>query len=60
MFGKEVIKVSDKLYSVIRKIHIEHNPIIETWKEWLGADTVFKKNPHFYFVNEITDIECEH
>jgi hypothetical protein len=59
MFGKEVIKVSDKMFSVIRKVQIEHNPIIENWKEWLGADTVFKKAPYYYFVNEITDIKCE-
>ena len=30
MFGKEVIKVSDKMFSVIRKVNIDHNPIIET------------------------------
>jgi hypothetical protein len=59
MFGKEVIEVSDKLYLVIRKINVEHKPIIETWKEWLGVDTVFKKNPHYYFVNEIVELECE-
>tara|TARA_R110001599_G_scaffold350607_1_gene580989 strand:+ start:4101 stop:4289 length:189 start_codon:yes stop_codon:yes gene_type:complete len=60
MFGKEVIKVSDKMFSVIRKVNIDHNPIIETWKDWLDVDTVFKKEPYYYFVNEITDIECEH
>jgi hypothetical protein len=59
MFGKEVIKVSDRMFSVIRKVKIEHNPIIETWKDWLGVETVFKKEPYYYFVNEIVDIECE-
>ena len=57
MFNKEVIKAGDKLYIVLRKVHIEHNPIVETWKEHLGADRVFKKEPYFYFVKDIVDLE---
>jgi len=57
MFNKEVIQTGNKLYIVLRKVHIEHNPIVENWKEYLGADKVFKKEPYFYFVNEIVDLE---
>ena len=57
MFNKEVIHAGDKLYIVLRKVHIEHNPIVENWKEHLGADKVFKKEPYFYFVSEIVDLE---
>ena len=57
MFNKEVIKAGDKLYIVLRKVHIEHKPIVETWKEHLGADRVFKKEPYFYFVKDIVDLE---
>ena len=57
MFNKEVIKAGDKLYLVVRKVHIEHSPIIETWKEHLRADRVFRKEPYFYFVKDIVDLE---
>ena len=57
MFNKEVIKAGDKLYLVVRKVLIEHNPIIETWKEHLRADRVFRKEPYFYFVKDIVDLE---
>ena len=57
MFNKEVIKSGDKLYLVVRKVRIEHNPIIETWKEHLRADRVFRKEPYFYFVKDIVDLE---
>ena len=57
MFNKEVIKSGDKLYLVVRKVRVEHKPIIETWKEHLRADRVFKKEPYFYFVKDIVDLE---
>tara|TARA_Y100000816_G_C26106366_1_gene588143 strand:+ start:3702 stop:3887 length:186 start_codon:yes stop_codon:yes gene_type:complete len=57
MFNKEVIKAGDKLYLVLRKVYIEHKPIVETWKLHLGADRVFKKEPYFYFVKDIMDLE---
>ena len=53
MFNKEVIKSGDKLYIVLRKVHIEHKPIVETWKEHLNADRVFRKEPYFYLNTEI-------
>jgi len=56
MFCKEVITVSDKLWIVQRKIQISHNPIVETWREHLNSDRVFKKEPYFYFCKEITEI----
>jgi len=57
MFNKEVIHAGDKLYIVVRKVYIEHNPIVDTWKEHLNADRVFKKEPYFYFVKDIVDLE---
>ena len=57
MFNKEVIQAGDKLYVVLRKVYIAHEPIVETWKEHLNADRVFKKEPYFYFVKDITDLE---
>ena len=57
MFCKEVISVSDKLWIVQRKVRISDNPIVETWREHLRADRVFKKEPYFYFCEEIVDVE---
>ena len=57
MFCKEVLNISDTLYIVIRKIKISDNPITETFKSYLRADKVFKKEPYYYFCEEITDVE---
>jgi hypothetical protein len=34
-------------------------PIISTWKEHLRSDKVFKKEPYYYFCQEVTDVEWE-
>mgnify|MGYP003645375195 FL=1 len=44
---------------VKRKIRIDSRPIVETWKEHLHCDKVFKKEPYFYFCEEVTDVEWE-
>lgn len=54
------LNYNNKLYLVIRKIEISRNPIIETWKEYLNADTVLKGNDgFFYFLQEVSDVEWE-
>ena len=57
MLCKEVINISDTLYIVLRKIRISDRPIVDTWREHLRADRVFKKEPYFYFCEEIVDVE---
>jgi len=57
MLCKEVINISDTLYIVVRKLRISDDPIVETWREHLRADRVFKKEPYFYFCEEIVDVE---
>ncbi len=57
MFYKEIISVQNKLYIVERKIRISSKPIVDNWKEHLKVDKVFKKEPFFYFVTEIIDVE---
>jgi len=56
VFCKEVITVSDTLYLILRKIRISDRPITEVWKEHLRADKVFKKEPYFYFCEEIVEV----
>lgn len=57
MFCKEVIKVEDKLWIVQRKVRISDNPIVETWREHLRSDKVFRREPFYYFCEAITDVE---
>jgi hypothetical protein len=44
---------------VVRKIREDHNPIIDTWKEHLRADTVLKKDGYYWFCEEIPSIDFE-
>ena len=57
MFCKEVINISDKLWIIQRKIRISDKPIVDTWRDHLHSDKVFKKDPYFYFCQAIEDIE---
>lgn len=57
MFCKEVISADDKLWIVQRKIRVSDNPIVDTWREHLRSDKVFKKEPYFYFCEAIDDVE---
>lgn len=59
MFVKEVVSVNDTLWIVQRKIRIDHNPIVSTWREHLRSDKVFKREPYYYFCKEVTDVEWE-
>lgn len=57
MFCKELILVSDKLWVVKRKIRISDNPVVNNWKLHLKSDIVFKKEPYFYFCEEVIDVD---
>ena len=57
MFNWEIINVKDILYIVKRKIHVDHNPIVNTWKEHLLCDTVFTKNGLYYFCQKIEEAQ---
>jgi len=57
--GKQVLNINNTLWIVQRKIRIDDRPIVETWREHLHCDKVFKKEPYYYFCQEVTDIEWE-
>ena len=59
MFCKEVLNIDNTLWVVQRKIRITDRPIVATWREHLGSDKVFKKEPYYYFCEEVTDVEWE-
>lgn len=54
---KQFIPFNGKLYLIKRIIKEEHNPIIDTWKEYLGADTVLKKEGLLYFLETVEELE---
>jgi len=45
------------MYQILRIIKESHRPIVDTWKEHLRADKVFKKNGSYYFVREVPEAE---
>jgi len=51
------IEIDGTLHQVLRTIKEIHNPVIDTWKEHLGADKVFRKEGSFYFVREVPEAE---
>ena len=59
MLRREVLNINDTLWIVKRRIRIDDRPIVQTWKEHLHCDKVFKKEPYYYFCEEVTDVEWE-
>lgn len=57
MFKNEFINFQGRLYLLKKIIKEEHLPIIDTWKEHLGADTVLKKEGLLYFLELVPDLE---
>lgn len=58
-FRGEKVTFNNKLFIVVRKIRVDHNPIIDIWKEHLGTDIVLKKNGYYWFCEEIPSINFE-
>jgi len=67
VIGK-LLKYNEKMYQLIRQMPTHQftkkdGSIIgekyNAWKEWLGADHVFKTQTHFLFCSVVTDVEWE-
>jgi len=54
---KEFLTFNDTLYYIMRIIREEDKPIVDTWKEYLQADIVLKKENLFYFLRSVPDLE---
>ena len=54
---KNLITFGDKRFLVVRILREDSNPIIDTWKEHLRADTVLKKDGIIYFCQETLETE---
>lgn len=56
---RNFVSIDGKLYEIIRTIREDHNPIIETWKEHLGCEKLFKKDGYYFFVQEVEEAQIE-
>jgi len=54
---KNLINFKDKRFKVLRIIPVEDKPIIETWKDYLIADIVLRKDNNFFFCEEIKEAD---
>lgn len=54
---KDFLTFNDTLYYIMRIIREEDKPIVDTWKEYLQADIVLKKENLFYFLRSVPDLE---
>jgi hypothetical protein len=54
---REFLRVNDDLYEVLRKIKEEQKPVIETWREHLGAEKVFRKDGYLFFCVLVPEAE---
>lgn len=55
--SRRLIKHQGKLLNLLRTVREDHNPIIETWKTHLNADTVLRKDDMLFFCEEIIEAE---
>ena len=51
------MEINGALYRVLRTVKVSQNPIVDTWKEYLNADKVFKKEDFYLFVVEVPEAE---
>ncbi len=51
----EFIHVGGELYQVLRHVKESSNPIVDTWKEHLLADKVFRKEGYYFFCRLVED-----
>ena len=51
--------INGDMFKIKRKIRIDHNPIVDTWKEHLHCDKVFmnKKDGYYYFCELVPEVE---
>jgi len=54
---KTFIEIEGKLYMVLKVIKEHHKPIIDTWKEHLGAEKCFRQGDSLFFVTEVPEAE---
>lgn len=57
VFKNTFINYQDRLYIVKKTIKAKFNPVVEVWKEYLGADLALQQEETIYFVEAIPDLD---
>jgi hypothetical protein len=52
---REFMEVGENLYEILRRIREDSRPVIDTWKEHLMADKVFRKEGWLYFCRSVEE-----
>lgn len=57
--NRQVIDFQDTLYILKRTIKEEHidSSFVHEYREWIGCDTVLKKDGLYFFVNKIEEAQ---
>jgi hypothetical protein len=56
---KQIVNFQDSLY-IIKRVLKETNikeEFVQEYKEWIGCDTVLRKDGIYYFVNKINEVQ---
>jgi hypothetical protein len=49
------LEIDGSLYEVLREIREKDDIVVDEWKTRLGAETVFRKDGHLYFVTKVQE-----
>ena len=61
MFNTQVLEWSGSLYTIkriLKEIDI-HEKMVIPFKEHIAAETVLKRNGHYFFVDKVEDVKIE-
>jgi len=56
---KQIVNFQDSLYiikRVLRETNIKEE-FVQEYKEWIGCDTVLRKDGIYYFANKINEVQ---
>jgi hypothetical protein len=56
---REFIEIGGELFEVLRTVREESRPVVDTWKEHLRADRVFRKEGYYFFCRLIEEAIVE-
>lgn len=59
LLKREIITIENDLFEIVKILKESDKPIVDTWKEYLGADKIFKKDGYLYFCVLIPELEIE-
>ena len=51
LLKREIITIENDLFEIVKILKESDKPIVDTWKEYLGADKIFKKDGKYWKKN---------